>query len=75
MQSIFGGFTDYTRCQLILNFVVVIILIVSFYSKLYIMKPKFNSDGHQFCQYQQNEQSPFILTEINEHKKDHDIWC
>ena len=37
------------------------------------MKPKFNSDGHQFCQYQQNEQSPFILTDINEHKKDHDI--
>ena len=31
------------------------------------MKRKFiNSDGHQFHQYQQNEQSPLIL---NEHKK------
>jgi hypothetical protein len=33
---------------------------------------KRNIDGHQFHQYQQNEQSPLILTE---HKKDHDIWC
>ena len=28
---------------------------------------------HQFHQYQQNKQSPFILTELTEHKKDHDI--
>ena len=34
------------------------------------------SDGHKFHQYQQNEQSPLILTELTEHKakKDHDIW-
>ena len=30
-----------------------------------------NNDGNQ---YQQNKQSPLILTEITEHKKDHDIW-
>ena len=34
------------------------------------MKRKFK---HQFYQYQQNEQLPLILTEPNEHKKDHDI--
>jgi hypothetical protein len=28
-----------------------------------------NSDGHQFHQYQQNEQSLLILTELIEHKK------
>jgi hypothetical protein len=28
-----------------------------------------NSDGHQFHQYQQNEQSPLILSELTEHKK------
>ena len=27
------------------------------------------SDGHQFHQYQQNEQSPLILTELTEHNK------
>ena len=26
-----------------------------------------NNDGHQFYQYQQNEQSPLILTELTEH--------
>ena len=30
--------------------------------------------GHTFYQYQQNEQSPLILTELTEHKKDNDIW-
>ena len=36
-----------------------------------IMKRKFkNNDGHQFHQYQQNKQSPLILTELTEHKKD-----
>ena len=30
-------------------------------------------DAHQFHQYQPNEQSPLILTELTEHKKDHDI--
>jgi len=39
-----------------------------------IMK-SFNSECYQFHQYQQNEQSPLILTELTEHKKDHDIWC
>ena len=32
------------------------------------MKRKFNSDGHQFHQYQQNEQSSLILTELTEHR-------
>ena len=37
-------------------------------------KESLNSDGHQFHQYQQNEQSPLILTDLNEHpKKTHDI--
>jgi hypothetical protein len=26
-------------------------------------------NGHQFHQYQQNKQSPLILTELTEHKK------
>ena len=34
-------------------------------------KESLNSDGHQFHQYQQNEQSPLILTELTEHKIDH----
>jgi hypothetical protein len=33
------------------------------------VKRKFNSDDHQFHQYQQNEQSSLILTEVAEHKK------
>jgi hypothetical protein len=32
-------------------------------------KESLNNDGHQFHQYQQNEQSPLILTELTEHKK------
>jgi hypothetical protein len=32
-------------------------------------KESLNSDGHQFHQYQQNEQSPLILTDLNEHPK------
>jgi len=32
-----------------------------------------NSDGNQFHQYQQNELSPRILTELTEYKRDHDI--
>jgi len=32
------------------------------------MKKSLNSDGHQVNQYQQNEQSPLILTETTEHK-------
>jgi len=27
-----------------------------------------NTDCHQFHQYQQNKQSPLILTELTEHK-------
>ena len=34
-------------------------------------KENLNSDGHQFHQYQQNEQSPLILTELTEHKRPH----
>jgi hypothetical protein len=29
--------------------------------------------GHQFHKYRHNDQSPLILTELTEHKKDHDI--
>jgi hypothetical protein len=36
-------------------------------------KKSLNSDGHQFHQYQQNEQSPLTLTELTEHKVTHDI--
>jgi hypothetical protein len=35
----------------------------------YFMKRKFNSDGYQFHQYQQNKQSPLTLTELTEHNK------
>jgi len=34
-----------------------------------LWKESLNSDGHTFHQYQQNEQSPVILTELIEHKK------
>ena len=34
-----------------------------------MVERKFNNDGHQFHQYQQNEQSPLILSELTEHKK------
>jgi len=30
--------------------------------------------SHQFHQYQQNEQSPLIFTELTEHKKLHRYW-
>ena len=41
-----------------------------------LWKESLNSYGHQFHQYQQNEQSALILTELTEHnKKDQDIWC
>ena len=32
-----------------------------------------NINCHQFHQYQQNERAPLILTELTEHKKDHDL--
>jgi hypothetical protein len=38
-----------------------------------LWKESLNSDGHQFHQYQLNEQSPLVLTELTEHKKGHDI--
>ena len=40
-------------------------------------KESLNSDGQLFYQYQQNKQSPLILSELIEHKKKHDIhvWC
>jgi hypothetical protein len=34
-----------------------------------LREERWNSNGHQFHQYQQNEQSPLILTERTEHKK------
>ena len=33
-----------------------------------------NSDGQQFHQYQQNQHSPLILTELTEPKKEHNIY-
>jgi hypothetical protein len=39
-----------------------------------LWKESLNSDGHQFHQYQQKEQSSFILNSMNTQKKDHDIW-
>ena len=38
-------------------------------------KESLNSGGQQFQQYRQNEQSPLILTELTEHKKDDDLQC
>jgi hypothetical protein len=43
-----------------------------FYTRLW--KENLNSDYHLFHQYQQNEQSFLILTDLTEHKKDHNIW-
>jgi hypothetical protein len=37
----------------------------------YITLTMKHSNGHEFHQYQQNK--PFILTELTEHKKHHDI--
>jgi hypothetical protein len=31
-----------------------------------LWKESLNSDGHQFHQYKQNEQSPLVLTELND---------
>ena len=33
-----------------------------------LWKESLNSDGHQLHQYQQNKQSPLILTELTEHE-------
>ena len=38
-----------------------------------LWKESLSIDGHQFHQYQQNEQSLCILAELAEYKKDHDI--
>ena len=41
---------------------------------LALWKESLNSGGHQLIQqYQQNEQSPLILTALTDHKKDPDI--
>jgi len=37
--------------------------------EVWLWKERLNSDDHHFHQYQQNKQSPFILTELTEHKK------
>ena len=53
---------------------VLLYIVISMHIYQLIMKRRFNnSDGHQFHQYQQNEQSPLIPTELAEHKKTHDI--
>ena len=39
-----------------------------------LWKESLNGDGHPFQQYQQNKHSHLILTELNEHQKDHDMW-
>jgi len=49
------------------------ILYMVFHVHISMVDRKFNNDGHQFHQYQQNEQSHFILTELTEYKKDHNI--
>ena len=43
---------------------------------VYWWNESLNSDGHKikFHQYQQNEQSPLILTELTKHNKNHDIY-
>jgi hypothetical protein len=41
---------------------------------LWLSPDTLNSDGHQFNQYQQHKQSPFIFTELTEQEKgDYDI--
>jgi hypothetical protein len=37
-------------------------------------KKSLNSDGHQFHQYQQKEQSPLISTELTKPQKEHDSY-
>ena len=46
-----------------------ITLVLFFYQIL--QKEILNCDGHQ---YQPNEQSPLILSDLTEHKSDHNIW-
>jgi hypothetical protein len=40
---------------------------------LAVWQESLKSDGHQFHQYQENVQSPLILTELTEAQKHHDI--
>jgi hypothetical protein len=49
----------------------VMVFLCSFSTEEYFMNRKLNSDGQQFHQYQQNEQSPLSLTHWTQ--KDHDI--
>ena len=50
---------------------VILILFLSIGQFLdWIWKESLNSDGHHSHKYQQNEQSPLILTELTEHKQD-----
>ena len=42
---------------------------ILFAKQIYYYEEKVSTDDHQFHQYQQNEQSPLILTELTEHKK------
>jgi hypothetical protein len=46
--------------------------LVSCYTTLVHCYEKKSSDGHQLQQYQQNEQSPLILSELTEHINDPD---
>jgi len=39
-----------------------------------LWKESLNNYGQQFHQYEHNEQSAVILTELTEYKKDHDMW-
>jgi hypothetical protein len=65
------------------NATVVLPNIQSFYIPIHFTSSQFTklwkeslkSEGHQFHQYQQSEQSSIIPTELTEHKKDHKIWC
>jgi hypothetical protein len=47
--------------------------IMVFHVHISMVERTFNNDGHQFHQYQQNERSLFILTELTEYKEDHNI--
>jgi hypothetical protein len=38
-----------------------------------LWKKSLNSDGHQFRQYQENEQSHLIVTKLTEHKKTYGV--
>jgi hypothetical protein len=72
-----ASYTEYFYIASVFTYVTIyfdvdISFIIHFILKKYpdLWKERLNRDGHQFHQYQQNKQSPLILTELTQHKND-----